>query len=359
MRSRSIRVLLSTLALTMLGVVVPRAVAAQSTRQLLDSARSLYEAFQVEAARPIYQQIIAANYNRQLSVIERAEAYKYLAVTAAAMNNQAEAVNYFQSALDFDPFTDLDPTKFADAEQAAFVLAKQMLFKVAMRPLTQPSLVQRDTAAMSLRLSLITTQRANVTVRLNGPDTVILFNGLVDGPRTQTWNGVAATGEYVRPGTYTLRLEGVPTSGGQAPPPQEVILRIEHVFEPLEEELPPLDTLNRRQFLPQRITTWEPYKDVAKGVGLAAVSFGIPVLALDGKQINWGTHAAISAAVGLAAGGISYWYRKSNPEIRTNIAENNVRRAALAKFNAAVAERNAIRRQRTKLIITPVTGAGQ
>jgi tetratricopeptide (TPR) repeat protein len=358
MRSRRTAALLSTLAVAALGVLSPRAAAAQSTRQLLDSAKALYEAFQVEAARPIYQQIIAANYNRQLSQLERAEAYKYLAVTAAAMNNQAEAVNYFQSALDFDPFTDLDPTKFADAEQAAFVLAKQKLFKVAMKPLDQ-TLVQRDTASMFLRLQLITTQRANLTVRLNGPDTVILFNGLVDGPRTQTWNGVAATGDYARPGTYTLRLEGTPTSGAPAPPPQEVILRIEHVYEPLEEPLPALDTLNRRQFLPQRITTWEPYTDVAKGVGLAAVSFAIPLLALDSKQINWGTHAGISAVVGLAAGGISYWYRKSNPEIRSNIAENNVRRAALDRFNAAVAERNAIRRQRTKLIVTPVTGAGQ
>ena len=330
---------------------------------MLDSAVALYTQGAVEAARPILQSIVSPNFLQVVTPSQKAEALTYLgaaaAVLATSRAGQDSAITYFKGALDFDPFIDLDPTKFTPAEQAAFGLAKSSLFKVALRPFAGSSLVQKD--SMPLRIDFITTQRANVRVDLAGPrDTILIFQDLSDGQRPIRWPGVMSNGEYVPAGVYQLRITGTQASG--SPPETQtssISLRIEHLHEPLETELPPLDSLNRNQLLPERIRPSEPWFDIIKGASVAVVAVGVPMAVLNTGDIAWTAHAGVTALIGAGAGALSYFIRSRNPQIRTNVEENAIRRRYRDEFNAQVARNNRARLARTLLVISPVAAVGQ
>lgn len=349
------------LATALLLLLAPALVRAQTTQQRIDSAVALYKAFNVEAARPILLNIISPGYLQQVSSQEKATAFKYLGASYAVLAQPDSAVNFFIAALDFDPFTDLDPNEFAESELGAFARAKASIFKVAVQPITQPKLLvpqsSSDTAAYVFRV--ITTQRANLHVELVlTTDTTkkeILYDGTNDGARGMAWRGLlSATGEFAPPGIYQLVARSAPSNG--QPQVQTMSFKIEHVFEPLEDTLPSLDPA--RQLLPPRISPAAPWLDFAKGFALAAVSLGVP-LALDRGDIDWTLHAGVSALVGLASGSASLYFRRKNPQISANVAENTRRQRERDQFNAQVRQRNANRIAQTLLIISPVTALGQ
>lgn len=342
-------------------LVTPVLARAQSTKQKIDSAIALYDQFNVEAARPILLTIISPGYLQQVSSVEKAMALKYLGASYAVLASPDSARNFFIAALDFDPFTDLDPTKFAASELAAFNEAKARLFKVAIRQLPGPSLVQRDTAAVPFEF--ITTQRATpLRVELiNQTDTTlrqVLYDAPHEGVRRIEWRGVLADGRYAPPGVYALRARATPFGGG-APLTETVSIRIEHVFEPLEDTLPALDPV--KELLAERIPSASPWKDLIKGGVLAGAAIGLPMLALNSTkdQLAWSTHAGVAAAAGAISGGISFWYRRRNPQIPENVTENLRRQRVRTAFNVAVRQRNQDRVQRTLLIVSPVTSFGQ
>jgi len=344
--------------LTALLLVSPAIAHGQSTTQQIDSAVALYEAFQVEAARPILQKIISPGYLQQVTSLEKARALKYLGASYAVLASSDSAITYFMGALDFDPFTDLDATKFAGAELVAFGEAKKRLFKVAIRPLLGPRVVKRD--SVGIRFDFITTQRASIQIELAGPDTVVLYEGPNEGARAISWQGVLSTGVYARQGVYQLRIRGTPTVGGQQQPLTEsMTLRIEHVFAPLEDTLPTLDPNRPSDLLPERIRPSEPWVDLIKGTGVALVAVGLPLVALKTSDIAWAPHAGATAFVGLTSAGVSFWYRRTHPQIKRNVDENTRRRNLRTAFNTGVLQRNQDRLDRTLLIVSPVTGLGQ
>jgi len=343
-------------------LATPALARAQSTMQKIDSAKALYDQFNVEAARAILLTIISPGYLQQVTSVEKATALKYLGASYAVLASPDSARNFFIAALDFDPFTDLDPTKFAASELAAFTEAKARLFKVAIRPLPGPSLVQRDTAAVSFEF--ITTQRANLRVelvsQLDSSLRQVLYDSPHEGVRRIEWRGVLSDGRYAPPGIYTLRARATPLADARATPLIETVsIRIEHVVEPLEHELPALDSV--KELLAERIPSASPWKDLIKGGVLAGAAFGFPLLALNSTrdQISWSTHAGVAAAAGAISGGISFWYRRRNPQIPENVTENARRQRVRATFNAAVRQRNEERLDRTLLVVSPVTAFGQ
>ena len=335
-------------------VALPAMAGAQSTRDRIDQAIALYEAFNVEAARPILQLIISPGYTQQVTSQEKALALKYLGASYAVLEKPDSAVQFFMGALDFDPFTDLDPTKFAASELGAFNEAKRRLFKVAIRPLAGPALVQRDSSGV--RFEFITTQRSQIRIEIiNQRDTSIketLFEGPNEGVRAIAWRGVLQSGRYAPADIYQLRIRGTP-SGGTSSITETSSLRIEHIFEPLEEELPPLDPA--RDLLPERLRSTQPWYDLAKGAAFAAAAITIPVLALEKSDISWAPHAGVTAFIGASSATASFWYRRNRPQIRANVIENTRRRTLRDNFNAAVRQRNQARLDRTLLIVSPVT----
>src|ERR1051325_1058033 len=298
-------------------VAAPGAARAQSTQQLIDSATKLYEGFNVEAARPILLKIISPGYLQQVTNEQKAAAFKYLGASYAVLASPDSAKTFFQAALDFDPFTDLDATKFAASELSAFNDAKTTLFKIGIRPIEKPFLIiphsNSDTGAYTFRL--ITTQRANLRVEIYQGDSLIqvLNDGVTDGLKPIQWRGLLPNGDFIKEGVYQLRATG--KSGSQTLT-ENSSFRIEHIFEPLEDALPPLDTLRRCSeppprgcdLLPERIPSIDPWKDLIKGTALALVTAALPIAIVDkdksDQDFKWQMHAGAAAGIGLLGGAI-------------------------------------------------------
>src|SRR5688572_14735354 len=91
-------------------LAAPAAVFGQgSTADQLRRAVDMYNNFNIEGARPILQQIISPSNVMRVEPEERVTAYKYLGASFAVLDKPDSAAIFFTAALDFDPFTDLDP----------------------------------------------------------------------------------------------------------------------------------------------------------------------------------------------------------------------------------------------------------
>jgi len=324
---------------------------AQSTEDRLKDAIEKYNAFQIEGARPILLNIVSPNYLLSVTTEQKVRAYKYLGASYAVLDRRDSAVTFFSAAIDFDPFTDLDPREFSAAELSAFAEAKTKIFKVAIRPIAPQKL---DSNFM---FRLITTQRANLTVEVvkQSPDSAreVLYESANDGPREIRWTGITRSGARADSALYEIRAKAQTASGSSATERQ--LFRIEHVFEPLEDTLP---SIPRSDLLPEQYQASAPWFDLAKGAALAGAAFAIPLVAqIDHKDLpTWTAHAGAAAALGIASATISFSYRRSHREIPENVRENARRQQQRALFNSGVRARNTARLNRTIMLICPATG---
>ena len=359
------------LALATLLLATPAlARAQQATETRLLNAIARYEAFDVEGARPVLLQIISPGYLEQVTQVQRATAYKYLGASYAVLAAPDTAITYFRAALDFDPFTDLDPAKFAASELEAFNRAKAEIFKVAMREIPGPALLRPqpglalETAAYTF--TFISTQRSNMrivlqqTARVPGGDSIpdqILVTGTNDGVRTFAWRGTQNNGQFAPPGTYTIIVSATSLQGNNAREERDSkTFRLEHLLEPLEDTLPTLNPNDPTQLLPTEYRQFAIWQDLIKGGFVGAVA-AVALPGIVGSDINTLPHALGSAGLVAVGAGASFLYRRKNPQIRVNVAENQRRQKVRSDFNARIRASNDQRRSRTVMVMTPVAAA--
>jgi hypothetical protein len=351
------------LRLAALLALTPAAAGAQSTQQYLDRAVAMYEALQVESARPILLNIISPNYLQTVNPEQRVTALKYLGASYALLDNQDSATVFFVAALDFDPFTDLDPSKFSAAELVPFNQAKRRIFKAGIRPIA-PKVIDPRTEATAYQFQLVTTHRANLLVELvHLGDTArkeVLFQGESDGVREIRWSGVMSNGQLADSTVYMLRATAASRlAGSSSNAPVTVerqFLKVEHSFAPLEDTLPSL--VPGEDLLVEKYSSRAPWLDLVKGAWVATAAVAVPLVAFNG-DIRWGPHSATAAALALGSAGASFYYRFQKREILANVQENTRRRQQRLLFNAGVKARNDTRLEARKLVVTPAAGVGR
>lgn len=331
----------------LLGVpVVGRAQTEENLRRAID----MYAQFNIEGARPILLNIISPSYLLSVSTEQKVRAFKYLGASYAVLDKPDSAVSFFMAALDHDPFTDLDPREFSASELGAFNLAKQRIFKLAIKPVVPQRL---DTNHV---FRMVSTHRANLTVELlqqtDSNRREVLFQGESDGPREIRWSGLLRSGLRADSVIYELRTIGASRVQLGSTGSDRQLFRIEHVFEPLEDTLPPIPA---SELLPEQYSQSAPLVDMIKGGALVIAAIALPMIALD-NDISWKAHAASAALIGAASAGISFSYRKNHRGIPANVRENNRRREQRELFNKGVRDRNQARKAATILLICPVTG---
>lgn len=337
---------------------------AATTQAKIDQAIALYERFEIEAARPLLQEVLSPNWVLPVSQEQRVTAYKYLGASYAVIGKADTAINYFFGALSYDAFTDLDRTKFSPQELAAFEQAKARLFRVGMRPLSAKVVDPKsaDPGQTTYPVRITTTQRAEITVTVvqknqAGGDGIseTVFTGINDGTQTIPWRGTIA-GQLAPPGTYEMRLSGTSQQGSRETASQKLEFTLRQSYEPLEDTLPALgaaDTViasyDRR----------DPLWDFVKGAALGVAAGTIAKVALKDEKLDpadkgtWNAHWAIASGVAIGTGLISFSYRRNHLLRPEAVAENANRRLMRAQFNQGVRQRNADRLDKTKLIIVP------
>src|SRR3989454_11513648 len=194
------------LGLTLVVAASPSARAQTETGDQLRQAEDLYERLEIERAVPLLRQVVATSWPHAVTQAQRVEAYTYLGASLALLGMGDSAAMYFRSAIERDPFTDLDAQRFTPAQVALFRQARGLTFAVAARPVAAARVDPRTQRAT---FTVTTTHAASLRVELrlaDGQTVAVLYQGANDGVRDVPWNGLLADGHLAPPGRYALAV---------------------------------------------------------------------------------------------------------------------------------------------------------
>src|SRR5205807_5489450 len=325
-----------------------------STAELLGQAHEFYERLEVERALPLLRQIVSPNWPFEVTADQRVDAYKYLGACLALAGKRDSAVLYFRAAIERDPFTELDASRFTPAQLATFDEARRRTLAVAVRPVEAARVDPRTTR---VSFTIVATHAALVDVKLSavGAGTpLVLFQGTLDGVHEIVWDGLLGNRRLAPPGRYTLAVAGRSRVTGAADSAR-VYFDLRHEIAQLEDTLPDLD---RRVLLAERIAAGAARRDVAAGLGVAAAALLIAGAAnadLGGSERGGADVVAATAAV---TGVVAFLAHRRQGAIPQNVTANARHRAQRDSTNVAIRGRNADRIAATALLVSPAAGEG-
>lgn len=329
--------------------------AQQATADALRQARAYYEQLDVERALPVLRRILSPAWPATVSPDERVEACLYLAAALTLSGQRDSAIAYFQTALRWNAFTDLDVTRFTPAQLTLFAEARRRTFAIGVRPIP-PSRFDPRTARLPVTVVSTHTAALTVTLRpISGNGQTVLFQGSSDGLRQFDWNGLLDDGRMAPPGRYRLSLEASSALRAESDT-TDLYFDLAHDVAPLEDTLPPLDPAS---FLPERRSAARATGSLATGFAVAALTFAIAD-GLSNPDLGHALPAGAGVVTGAAAvaGGVTFVLGRRHRDIPENVAANERRRAERTAANAGVVQRNADRIAATVLVITPAAGVG-
>jgi len=333
-------------------VLLPSTVYTQ-TDENLARAISQYQNLQIEQARELLRQLLSPSSPFEVTREQRVTAYLYLGASFVSLNQPDSAVVYYRAAIERDPFADLDPQTFTEAERQVFSDARQRSFRVGVRPVNATRI---DPRTETIVFQAITTQDADLRVEINHTRRQLrfpIFEGANEGVREISWSGNLPQGGLVPQGTYELIVTGASITSLGRLDSTSVLFDVRHQFEPLEDTL---RSMLSDELLPERLPASLARNELLLGLGIAAASMLIPP-ALGSAELGQPNVLSISmASLGAATGIFSYVHRRNNPEIAANIAENRRRELARQARNVEIRQSNAEKIAQTRLNITPTVG---
>jgi hypothetical protein len=344
-----------TTGVAVLAVVCSAPAVAQETpADLLAQAKTLYEQLEVERVIPVLRRVLSPSVLLTVSPAQRAEASTYLGAAFALTGQRDSAVFHFRNALQWDPFTDLDPTRFTPAQASLFVEARRRIFAVGIRPAPEATLDPRTEPAV---FTFVTTHSARVRTAIRRSDSAAatetqVTDGDVSGLHQARWD-LLINGRLAPPGRYALVVVAssrVLTRTDTA----LVYFTLEHLGESPEDTIP---ELGPGQLLAERGSRRTASRGLFAGLGVA---LGALVLSegLTSDDLGGGrTPGRLLAATAAGTGVVTFLNQRKGRDMPENVAENARRRGARADSNVAIRQRNAERVARTRVLIAPAAGA--
>ena len=340
----------------MLLLGAPQPLRAQSeTSDSLRRAQELYERLDIERALPLLRQVVSPSWPFETTKDQRVQALTLLGASLALAGARDSALLYFRTAIEREPFTDLDAQRFTPAQLALFREARRLTFAVAARPVAA---VRVDPRTERVTFTVVTTHAAALRVELRpvlGQARWVLFEGVNDGPREVPWDGLLPNAHLAPPGRYELAVVGRSQLLGRSDS-ERVYFTLAHETPPLEDTVP---DLGPGDLLPERLQPSDGRHDLLRGLGVAASAVAISSVAANGDLGRSGRALSIAVAGTAAIAGVTALLSTRHERaVPANIEENSRRRAARAVANAAIARRNAGKIAQTTLVIEPAGGVG-
>ena len=327
----------------------PRRASAQgSTSESLAQATKLYEDLQVERALVLLRQVISSSSPFEVSREQRVQAYTYIGASLAILGMRDSSIAYFRAALERDPFTDLDPSRFTERERSAFGEARLRTLAVAARPLLPRRIDPRTDAIPMVIVSTHTAAVHAEIVAAGDTSGVPVFDRESEGVRELSWNARLADGRIAPAGRYWLVVRARDNEG--LTDSSSVAFEVVHDLPALEDSLPPL---TETELQAERWPRSSAYLQLGKGVAFAAA--GLAISTLGNSKLDRGGHPLSRgiAIAGITAGVAGAIDRRRHPVNDAAVAANDRRRAALAARNAEIASRNAARLALLRIVIIP------
>ena len=197
---------------------------------------------------------------------QRITAYLYLGATFVSLNQPDSAVVYYRAAVERDPFADLDPRTFTEAERQVFADARQRAFNVGVRPIEATEI---DPRGETIVIEAVSTHDAELRIEVSHTRRQLrfpIFEGENDGLRQVPWSGALPDGALVPPGTYRLIVTGGSLLLRGRIDSASVLFDVRHQFEPLEDTL---RSLAPDELLPVRRPSSTARNELLIGLGVA------------------------------------------------------------------------------------------
>jgi tetratricopeptide (TPR) repeat protein len=334
------------------GAPVP-ARAQTTSAELLSRAKTFYAELEIERALPLLRQLLSPGWPFEISRAERVEAYTYLGAALALAGRNDSALVYFSAALEWDPFTDLNPARFTPAQARLFGQARTRTFAAGLRPVATARV---DPRTEFIQFTVATTHAASLDIGVRHVDSAsatLVHSGENSGLREVRWNGLVAGERLAAPGRYELTVAAASRLMARGDTAR-AYFDLRHEVEPLEDTLP---DLGLDALLPERRSASAAAGDLARGAGVAATALLIG-LALWDDDLGGGVGTVgIVAGVATVTGIVGFARLRRHPEIPENVATNARRRLERQAANDAIRLRNNDRIARTILLVDPAAGA--
>ena len=352
----------TVLVAVMLAAVPASAPAQDSTALILQQARALYERIELERALPLYRSVLSPSWGFEVTQAQRVEASLYLGAALLLLDERDSALAHFRTALERDPFADLDPARFTPTQLEAFQQARQTVFAIGVRPVVATRL---DPRSGRLTFRIATTHAAAVRCEIRLADSTLAFPVLVGeiprgGLREIEWDGVLPNGQLAPTGRYSFVLLARSRAGARGG-----IVRVTDssatYFDVKQEYAALEDTLadfGPGELLPEQYSGSDARGDLLKGLGVAG---GALLLAGVASNQDLGSAKGMAAAVGVVGVtvGVTRFATRRRGARPENSAVNERRRAERSATNAEIRRRNAERLAQTVLLISPAAGSSR
>ena len=330
-----------------------RAPAQDTTAATLRRARDLYEQLELERALPLFREIVSPAWTFDVTSAQRVEASLYLGAGLVLLGARDSAVTHFRAALERDPFTDLDPSRFTPAQLDAFQAARRAVFRIGVRPVAATRL---DPRTDRMSFTVVATHAAAVRCEIRAAEPAIRFPllmGEITGLREIEWDGVLANGQLAPSGRYAVVLIAESPSRPGVTDSASAYFDVQQEFAALEDTLPDLQPRDLRPERYGKAVTG----DVLKGFGVAVGALLLADVASNRDLGQSRDMAAIVGAAGITVGLTSFFAHRGRTH-QANVTANEQQRTQRTVANDQIRQRNAARLAQTILVIRPAAGSG-
>jgi len=310
--------------------------AAQAPAALLREGVAAYENLEFALAARILRRVVASEAEPALSEAELERALVYLGASEVLLDEQNEAVRTFRMLVLANPRYRPDQLVFPPRVTRVFNDVLQTTKAVAVEAPPRMVLVTR-TERIGFRIFPTSEHRIRASVVTNEGATVrVLYDGVIEGPRTVTWNGLDGQGRIPPTGNYRLAVESMVTQGNTLRSLQMPITLEAAPFTPVDVPPPPPESLLK----PEK-------RSAAPGLSIlipsVVVGAALLVPALGSDSGSSGARIVVGGAVTLG-GIVGFMLMKPGAPLPDNVAYNDSVRTDWDR-QAREAERENQRRQ--------------
>jgi hypothetical protein len=287
-----------------------------------------------------------------VSTTQRVATYEYLGASFVLLNKPDSAFAAFRTAIETDPFSNLDPQRFTPSQLSLFRAALDSVFEVALRTADSARI---DPRTEHVVLRVLTTHASTLQVSLRAPGGALvpLFDGTNTGLRQVEWDALLPDGSFAPSGRYELIARGASRLMNRSDSAR-IYFDVVRDGPALDDTLPPLSATD---MVATRYGGTGIRHDLLRSLALAAGAWAVATIIPNGGVDGGHGRAAIVAGAGFAAGVGTVLVRRAHPDLGTAVAENARRQATRAEANARIRRENAEKLNRTRLIVTPAAGA--
>jgi hypothetical protein len=317
--------------------------AAQTPAALLNEGVAAYNDLEFALAARILRRAVASEAEPTLSQAQLEQALVYLGASEVLLDERNRAVETFRALVLANPRYRADDLVFPPRVTRVFGEVLETTKATDVEAPRRMVLVTR-TERIGFQVFPTSEQRVRATVVTNEGATVrVLFDGVIEGPRTVTWNGLDGRGRIPPPGNYRLVVASMVTEG----------TALRSMQMPITLEAAPLSTVDVPRPPPDSLLKPEK-RSAVPGLSIlipsAIVGAALIIPALGSDTENSGLRIAVGGAVTIG-GLVGFILMKPGAALPDNVAYNDSLRSDWNRRTTDAERENQRRQGITRYIV--------